>query len=249
MSHVFQSVGSASSLSEKIEAEIESAIRQKKLAPGTKLPSERELCDQFGVSRTVMREALRGLSARGLVTIEKGRGMFVSEVSVETVTIPMELYLYMNHGIEYGLHVVHARQIIEPGIAALAAVHHTAEDAEAMQADIERLVDTKGFEELSKQDMSFHHHIAEAAGNPVLPLLIKPIQHIMPEIKTSVYGAVEDAKESAVEWHGKILEAILDRDPKKARRMMEEHLVIAEEHIQRLLDLAMDELATETKSS
>ena len=80
MDEIFGKIGTAQTLSQKIERRIEEAIRQKKLLVGTKLPSERELCEMFAVSRTALREALRRLSARGLIQIKKGSGMFVSEL-------------------------------------------------------------------------------------------------------------------------------------------------------------------------
>lgn len=233
MSHLFKSVGKAQLLSKRVEEEIEEAIRTRKLTPGTRLPSELELCEQFGVSRTAMREALRVLSARGLIRIEKGRGMFVNEVSADTVANPMELYLFMNYGQEDSLHVIHARQLIEPHIAEQAALHHTERDAERLRKDIEDLKACTGsMEELSDLDMSFHMHIAKACGNPIVPLLLDPIHRMMPRIKATVYAAIGDAKDAAVEWHGNILDAILEGDPEKARDCMSKHLEIAEEHVQ-----------------
>ena len=70
------------SLSQRIEAEIEDAIRVKKLQPDEKLPTEIELCKSYGVSRNALREALRSLDSKGLIRIEKGRGMFVNNYSL-----------------------------------------------------------------------------------------------------------------------------------------------------------------------
>ncbi len=234
MGHTFESVKKTPILSKTVEAEIEEAIRTRKLVPGTRLPSENELCDQFGVSRTVMREALRMLSARGLIRIEKGRGMFVDEVSAETVTAPMELYLQLNMGPDHGLDVVRARQLIEPPIAAEAARRHTESDAERLKRNVAELRAAGGDRDrLTELDITFHLLIAEASANPVVPLLVRPIHQLMPRIKASVYGAIGEAKEAAVEWHGKILDAILARDADRARATMEEHLEIAEQHVRR----------------
>jgi len=72
---VFSKIGSGLTLSQKIE--------RRKLLPGTRLPTEKELCTQFAVSRTALREALRRLSARGLIDIRKGSGMYISELKIE----------------------------------------------------------------------------------------------------------------------------------------------------------------------
>ena len=232
----FKAVGKSELLSQTVETAIADAIRSGDFGQGDKLPSEMQLCEQFGVSRTVMREALRVLSARGLLRIEKGKGIYVQRLSADSVATPMELYLHMHSGPDHALHVVGARQLLEPPIAAEAALHHTEADAAKLRANVAELA-TSGSDQgrLSKLDMAFHLLIAEAAHNPLLPLFIRPIHMMMPAIKADVYKAVGDAHSTAVEWHTRILDAILDRDSKRARAEMEGHLVIAREHVEATL--------------
>ena len=228
----FTPIGKAGLLSDSVESAIEEAIRSGELATGEKLPSEMALCEQFGVSRTVMREALRMLSARGMLRIEKGRGIFVSRVSADSVANPMELYLHMHSGPDHAIHVIGARQIIEPPIAAEAAMHHTEADAAKLRANVAELRTAAADSQLmSSLDMSFHLLISEASHNPMLPLFVRPIQMLMPAIKAEIYGVVDDAHSAAVHWHSLILNAILDRDPEAAREAMEGHLAVAMEHV------------------
>ena len=228
----FKTVGKPELLSQSVESAIEDAIRSGELGQGDKLPSEKKLCLQFGVSRTAVREALRMLSARGLLRIEKGRGIFVEQLSADTVAAPMELYLHLNSGEDHAIHVVGARQLIEPPIAAEAALRHTESDAEKLRANVAQLAVAEHDSALmSTLDMSFHLLIAEAAHNPVLPLFIRPIQMLMPAIKASVYGVVDDAHATAVHWHSRILDAILARDAGLAEAEMRGHLEIAMEHV------------------
>src|SRR5512136_1427417 len=105
---MFISVEKRSLLSNIVVSQIEEAIRSKALVPGVKLPSELALCQQFGVSRTAIREALRTLSGRGLLSIVKGKGIFVQNISAETVTDPIQRYLEMQLQRDYVLDVVHA---------------------------------------------------------------------------------------------------------------------------------------------
>jgi GntR family transcriptional repressor for pyruvate dehydrogenase complex len=124
--------------------------------------------------------------------------------------------------------------MIEPAIAAAAALNHTDEDAVKLKRDLDDLINCSDeHTELSRLDMMFHLDIARASENPIVPLLIDPIHRLMPKIKSQVYDAVKDAKASAVEWHTRILDAILQRDPGAAREAMEQHLRIAEEHIRK----------------
>jgi len=233
---MFISVGKRSLLSNIVVSQIEEAIRTKVLVPGVKLPSELALCQQFGVSRTAIREALRTLSGRGLLSISKGKGIFVQNISAETVTDPIQRYLEMQLQRDYVLDVVHARQIIEPPIAASAALHHTEEDAEKLKKDQYDLEHSEGdYKELSRLDMLFHLDIAKASENSLIPLILEPIHRLIPQIKSSVYATVVDAKKSAVEWHDKILTAVLNKDAEGARMAMIRHLEIAEQHSEQML--------------
>jgi len=236
MARQFESVGKPQLLSHSVVEAIENSIREKHLVPGMRLSSELDLCAQFGVSRTVLREALRMLSGRGLIRIEKGRGIFVSELSAETVITPLEMYLQQHGGDLKFIDIIRARQLIEPPIAAEAALHHTPDDAAQLQEDCDAMKTWTGkSEELANLDLAFHQHIAIASGNSIMPLLIAPIHALMPQIKSSVHEIVEDARYSAIEWHERILEAILTRDADAARTNMEHHLMESENHISQML--------------
>lgn len=229
---MFEKLGSRQLLSLTVQEQIEQAIKEGKLPTGDKLPTEMALCETFGVSRTVMREALRGLSAKGLISIEKGRGMFVKEISASSVTDPMHLYLTLNLKSDFALNVVHARQAIEPSIAAMAAVYRTEEELLLLQDNHRRLTEWKDdYHVLAELDGEFHLLIAKASDNPIMPLVIEPIHKLMPKIKLAIYGVVKDAHASAVEYHGKIVQAIAAQDEQAARHWMAEHLKHAEAHV------------------
>jgi GntR family transcriptional repressor for pyruvate dehydrogenase complex len=231
-SEMFNKIGSRSILSHTVQEQLENAILERKLVAGDRLPTELELCESFGVSRTVMREALRGLSAKGLVSIQKGRGMFVREVSAASVTTPMSLYLSLNSENVLGLDVVHARQAIEPSIAAMAALNRSEDMVRLLRENLKHIIALEGdFAGLAALDSEFHLLVAKASNNPIVPLIVEPIHKLMPQIKLAVYDVVKDAKESAVEYHAKIIEAIANKDDSGARHWMQEHLKKAESQI------------------
>jgi len=235
----FQTVQRPKQLSSQVEAEIESSIRQRWILPGSKLPSEQKLCEQFGVSRTAVREAIRMLSARGLVEVKKGKGVYVKQVSAANVSASMHLYLELAHERSHVMDIVHARQIIEPPIAASAAAHRTDEDITRLEQDIRELSECNGtFQELAAIDMRFHLNIARASDNSIVPLILDPIHRLLPQIKSSVYASVEDAKSSALEWHARILDEIRNGRSEGARLAMAEHLSIAETHAKKMLEAA-----------
>ena len=224
-----------------IAAQIEEAIINKKYLPGSKLPSENELCEQFNVSRTSVREALQILSAHGLITVEKGKGIFVNKVNSQNVVAPLENYLKLSLDSDYVLHLVHARQILEPAIAREASLNHNAKDIEILEADIELLKNSKGgYKELADLDMKFHYDLAKSTGNIVVPLLLKPINNLLPELKSAIYANIDEAKETAVTWHENILNAVKAGDGEQAYAYMVEHLYIAEKHAQEVVKAAKE---------
>jgi len=234
---LFSPLADRTLLSKSVEDIIGQAIQDKKLKAGTKLPSELKLCEQFGVSRTVIREALRVLHSRGLISISKGKGMFVREFSGESASGPLQFFLRMNFERSHVMDIVHARQILEPAVAELASVHRTEDDVERLSDDIQLLKECRSDAvELSTIDTRFHINISKASGNSLMPLLLEPIHRLIPDIKSSVYATVEDAKQAAVQWHQEIFERIVVQDGPGARAAMMQHLKIAEEHAERMLE-------------
>ena len=233
---MFTPVGNKELLSIRVADEIEDAIHSGKIQIGEKLPSEFELCNQFGVSRTAVREALRMLSAKGMISIEKGRGIFVRGLTSKNVTDPMHSYLKTKGGASYIIDIIEARYIIEPSIASLAALNRNDENLERMKQDIEAMRTFEGKpEELAILDMDFHLNIARATQNNLLPLMLKPVFRLMPEIKSKIISDVPEARDSAIEWHAKILEAIKEKNSEKSFALMNEHLGIAKAHAQKMM--------------
>ena len=230
---MFNPLAERVSIKEIIAAQIEEAILNKKYLPGSKLPSENELCQMFGVSRTSVREAIQILNVQGFVTIEKGRGIFVKNLSSESVTNSILKFLEHRFEGDYYFDLIHARQIIEPGTAYLAALNRTDEDLIKMEKDIKDIKDNEGDPvKHGEYDMAFHMHLARASKNKLLPLLLKPIHLLMPSVKSKIMTNVDDAKEAAVIWHTKIFDDIKDRNAEGAKNSMIAHLKIAEKHIE-----------------
>jgi GntR family transcriptional repressor for pyruvate dehydrogenase complex len=235
---VFNKIGSDFTLSQVIEKKIEEAIRQKKFEPGQKLPSELELGSMFGVSRTAVREALRMLSARGLINVRKGSGIFVNALSSLHASGPMSLYLELNFEKDYIMHVVQVRQIVEPDIARLAALHRNERDITALEKNLMELAACDPNDAMleAELDLEFHSLIARASGNPIITVILQPLFNLMPKIKSLVIAHVENAKSAAVEYHRKIVDEIKLQNPEGAFEAMTQHLYIAKEHSKKLLE-------------
>jgi len=235
---MFKSVEQRVPLKEIIVNQIEEAILNKKYLPGSKLPTESAFSKLFNVSRTSVREAIQILSARGLVKVEKGRGIYVKDITSESVIDPLKKYLQLKLDKESILDLTHARQIIEPSIARDAAIHRTDEDIELLMHDMEALENSHGsFDELARLDNSFHLSLAKATHNVIIPLILQPIHRLLPEIKPFVYANVGDAKESALIYHRKIFDSVKEGDAKSAFKHMTVHLEFAEKHAEKVFQI------------
>ena len=235
---MFEPVGDKELLSKKVAAGIEEAISSGRILTGSKLPTELELCQQFGVSRTSVREALSMLSAKGLISIEKGRGIFVAQVSSKNVSGQMRSYLFNRLGVNSVLEILDARLVIEPEFARYAAINHNDDDIKIIEEDLQKLISFEGDPKImAGYDMNFHINIAKATRNNLLPLVLKPIFRLMPDIKEKILSDVPDAHDSASIWHQKIFDAIKERDAGKAYESMQTHLKIARGHAERMLKI------------
>jgi GntR family transcriptional repressor for pyruvate dehydrogenase complex len=213
-----------SRLYEQILQQIEDAILKGTLKPGDQLPAERELAQQFGVSRTAVREAVKALREKGLVEAYSGRGTFVTDGTSQAVR--QSLDLMMKIGQPGGTtHLAEVRAILEPEIAALAAVRAEEEDIATMREAV-AVMDRSGLDgdAFIEADLDFHLSLAEAAANPLILSLIDSIVGLLREQRMRVFK-VDGGPERGQFHHKRILEAVERRDSEKAREAMRAHLL------------------------
>lgn len=212
-------------LYEGIVQQIEDSILKGTLKPGDQLPAERELAQQFGVSRTAVREAVRALSEKGLVEAKSGRGTFVTSPNVSTQTMRQSFDFMTRISHPEGMfHLAEVREILEPGIAELAAQRAQEANISAMKEAVEvmdrSLEDCPAFIEA---DLDFHLALAEAAGNPIILSLVDSIVGILREQRARTFH-VEGGPQRGQIHHKAILEAIEQRDSRRAAAAMRSHL-------------------------
>ncbi|HNQ37821.1 MAG TPA: FadR/GntR family transcriptional regulator [Prolixibacteraceae bacterium] len=218
MEELFGKIPISQTLSQKIERKIEEAIRQKKLVPGAKLPSERELCESFAVSRTALREALRRLSARGLISVRKGSGMFVSEIKTEDAIKSLNLYYDLKFDTNLISQIIEVRRLFEPEIARLASQNHAREDLDLLRENLLELINCDPDNTQMEVDLinRFHMNLSKATGNPIIMITMEPIYTLLPRMRNLIYGNIEGEKEYTVRLQQKILDAVELRDGQKA---------------------------------
>ncbi len=166
MSQPFTPVSSGARLSDQVAEQLAAEIRRGGLAPGDKLPTEARLVEQFGVSRTVVREAVSRLKSLGLVDSRQGSGVFVCQPSSFA---PLNFEAQHAASQEAVIQMVEVRRALEAEVAALAAQRRTAADMRRIQAAVKALdaAVQRGGNGVS-EDVQFHRAIADAAGNPFL---------------------------------------------------------------------------------
>ncbi len=218
MEKVFEKIPISQTLSQKIERRIEEAIRQKKLVPGARLPSERELCERFAVSRTALREALRRLSARGLISIRKGSGMFVTEIKTEDAIKSLNLFYDLKFDSNLISEIIEVRRLFEPEISRLASRNRTEEDIALLREsvfDLERCDPDNTQMEVDLINR-FHVNLTKATGNPIIMITMEPIYSLLPRMRNLIYGNIGGEKEYTVRLQQKILEAVEKGDGQEA---------------------------------
>lgn len=203
------------------------------LGPGERLPPERELVDLLGVSRTVVREALNLLEARGVVSIEHGRGAVVGGESTRAVRDTLGMLLRVRAEALWEL--LEMRRILEVEISGLAAERAGAEDAAAMREQIDRmraLIDTP--EGYVDADVGFHELLARAARNGVLLTMLEPVVDLL-RASREVSASRPGSALRALGEHQEILRRVEEGDAEGARREMRVHLANTAEDIEAAL--------------
>lgn len=212
----------SSRLYEQIVQQVEESIHKGALKPGDQLPPERELAEQFGVSRTAVREAVKALREKGLVEAYPGRGTFITDGS--SYTIRQSLDRMMRNGNEGFAFLAEVREILEPEIAALATVRADEEVLTALREQVAVMDSSRRDPDAYiEADLDFHLALAEAAGNPIILSLIDSIVGLLREQRIGIFQ-VEGGPERGQYHHKRILEAIENRDELGAREAMKAHL-------------------------
>lgn len=220
---VIQVIEREATLAHHVAAQLERLIVQQHFQTGERLPSERELAERFGVSRTVVREAVRTVASKGLLDVRAGSGTVVRKPSSETVAASMALLLSM-HGQMTPAKVVEVRRILEVEIAGLAAQRRTDGDLRQLEAILqnasENLDDPDTFIET---DIAFHAALARATQNELFSVLLASISNIMTEVR--IIGLnVPGTPERALHYHRAVFRCTELGDEAGARLAMDRHM-------------------------
>ena len=193
-------------------------------------PTEREICDEFAVSKTTAREVIGALAARGLVEVRHGRRMEVRPVAQWNHLDP--LLLELNHddaSVRRTLGDLHeVRLLLEPEIAACAALRATDEQLERITVTLERMTELEHDpDHYLDVDVDFHGELAAASGNVVLAFVLNSVRQLL-RVSHEFTKLVNPMAEATLA-HRRILDALLAREPETARQAMRAHLLTVTE--------------------
>jgi DNA-binding FadR family transcriptional regulator len=219
--------------------DIVGSIVSGELPPGALLPSEPEMSANFGVSRTVIREALRILGAKGLIDVRHGSGTRVTPPHQWDPLDASILAVRRERG-QLGAvlsDLIEARGIIECEIAALAALRHDASDRariEALLATMRGSLDRP--DEFIEADAGFHDRLVAASGNRVLMRMMEPVYELV-HFGQSLTNTIPGTLARALRDHAAIADAVFARDAERAREAMRTHLALTQQHIASLMEI------------
>ena len=207
---------------EKVAEQIQRLIRDGLLKPGDKLPPERELAETFQVSRSSLRDAIRVLELMGMVEARQGEGTVVREPSGEAVASPLTAALLQQR--EFVSELLELRGMIEPTLAARAAMHADAEDLAHLEDILRRQKEKVDGGELAiEEDSEFHYSIARASNNKVVLRVVDVFMDLLRESRKQSLQ-VEGRLQKSLVSHQQILGAIARHDAAAAEKAMRRHI-------------------------
>jgi GntR family transcriptional regulator, transcriptional repressor for pyruvate dehydrogenase complex len=211
---------------EDVARQIERLIL-KKLRPGDKLPSERELAELLSVSRSSIRDAIRSLELAGMVEPRQGAGTIVREISTNSLANPLANALKRKE--ELMGELLDFRRILEPPLAARAATHASPEEISEMESILDRQEQKlrKG-ESTIAEDSEFHYSVAMASGNSVVLKVLDILMDLLRDTRERSLQ-VEGRPQKSLAGHRKILSAIRRHDAEAAKVAMRRHIEDVEE--------------------
>lgn len=214
-------------LGEQVAAQLAEQISKGQWLPGERLPSESDLCAALGIGRSTLREALKSLAFVGLVQMRPGEGTYVVDGTRPLIDrVNARGLLKTEKDLD---DLGETRLILETELAALAAERMDAADFESLDqilAQMERSL-RNGGHDYAELDVEFHLAVAKGSKNRLLHQLLAPIRETLQEF-IAKSQELPGIKQSAHNHHAKIVAALKQRDPDKARKAMRAHLKTCE---------------------
>lgn len=214
------------STSEMIIDQIKNEIKNGNLKSGEKLPSERELCKMFSVSRTSVREGIKALSASGYLNVIQGKGAYVTENAIKYDEISNLLTNISDYSLKSLMEV---RRMMEGEFARLAALRATPEEIEGIFQSAREIEKAKDINDFIIKDREFHYKIALATHNPLMNTLMKVFGEMLYKETNKITQVTAKTQTESLKISNEIAIAIKNRDSTKAKDLMIKHIKVLED--------------------
>jgi GntR family transcriptional repressor for pyruvate dehydrogenase complex len=242
----FRNVGRTEKLSDRVSREIEEAILKNRLEPAARLPTEGELCRSFGVSRTVVREALQRLAARGLVHSVAGSGSYVASSNLSDLERCLALLSKLHADQKAFLELLDLRLLIETELAGRLAAAPTPESLTELRTALAAMkANVHDCEAFASADTAFHRAIVDGVGNDLFAAIWKPLAPLAHRYGLETYDSKYTGN-AVMREHRAILRNIAEGNVEGARAAMQEHLLSSRRHF---LELTKQRIASNANAS
>ena len=217
-------------LYEKLADKILELISSGTWKPGFRLPPERELSEAFGVSRTVVREAVKALEARGVLESVAGGGVSVRLADFNMVSRSLQTYMQLSNRVDFEIRLNEVRRVLEVEMVALAAARRTPEEVARLR-EICRQMRAGGYtaKEMAELDFRLHVTMAEATQNDLFKVLLAPLIHQLRDHIVLTWEDFPRPVEQVFDQHEAIVSAVENGDADAARQAMMKHLMFSRE--------------------
>ncbi|MSP42037.1 MAG: FadR family transcriptional regulator [Alphaproteobacteria bacterium] len=208
-------------------------IAENHLMPGAKLPPEHEMVERYGVARATLREALRYLELQGVLTIKPGPGGGPVVDEPHTRNLASTLALMLQFLDTPFRSLIELRQVISPGMAAMAARNARHDDLERLRECITKLRGSIGdIQAYQDENRKFHDLIAWASGNPAIGLLVSSV-HLITNSSGITFNYSEREQRYQIETYESLYQAIAARDPDRAQKEMQDFIGRSDAYVEK----------------
>lgn len=235
MNHSAASAPQKGTVTQRAIEQIKAMIAEGRLEPGERLPTERELAAQLGISRSSMREAIRALTVMGMLEARHGSGIYVTRLQAEDLLETFGVVADLSRGPAL-VELTEVRRILESTATALAAARITPDQLIEVDKHLSAMNATDDWESIVAHDLAFHRAIAAAAGNDTMAAILEGLSSRTFRARVWRGYQQEGAFERTRREHERIYAALAARDPEAARAAAAAHVGGVEEWLKGQLE-------------
>lgn len=217
-------------LYERVVEKVMELISSGAWKPGYRLPSERELSEAFGVSRTVVREAVKALEARGVLESTTGSGVSVRLADFNMVSRSLQTYMQMSNQVDFEIRLNEVRRVLEVEMVALAAGRITPDQRTRLHQICQQMrVSGNTAKQMAELDFRLHVTLAEATQNELFKVLLAPLINQLRDQIILTWDDFPRPVNLVFDQHEAIVSAVESGDAEAARQAMIKHLAFSRE--------------------